>query len=396
MSPGGSESPSAGATREDLPRSPSDRAPRPPFVLGEAHAPAPGSVVLVGPSGSGKTSLLTALGRAFAIARPPEWLRFVPGRELADLMSRVPRPNGTPRPVTSSLEVAPTYTFQLGLQGEVSPAHETEEMEVTVLDTPGAFYDILTTGSTNLDDADRTRLTNLVRATRHARCLVLCTDLLSDRTIELTSFVSRLMTIGPRRLRRMDAKPWPARESPWERAPRLELPFERVLVLLTGIAALCEDLAKTLLRAEAAWLSASPTEIKSLAPLRPMSAWEVAELLDTRALADDRIADLSLLASSLKSGAQFGLCAVSSDPIACRTDESLLAADGLQGPRAGLNFQPEEPIALREPAPFGIWASLLFMTTGQTVPPLITIELDPVSSSSASWSCLRKPTLEER
>lgn len=371
---------------------PAPAAARPVFCVLPRGAPAPGSSVFVGPSGVGKTRFLAALGRAFALEGSAEWSRFVAGHELAALMNHAWPGDGTAHaPALAKAASAPTYTFQLGV-GSAEDEGESE-MEVSVLDTPGAFFEALVAGDGG--GLTEEQVKDLVRATRTAHCLVLFADVGREEPLRLTAVVDQLLGIGPRRLRRMGAKPWPARESPWERAPRLELPFKRVLVLLTGIETLCVDVARSLMQAEEEWLTGSPADARERASCRELSAWDVAEMLDVRALAEDRIDGLALLASALKPGAQLAACLVSASGL-WRTP--LLD----QGKRATMFDSPSARSTLHgrtaaNPGfiPFGIWPSLLFMTSGRAVPPLITLDPDHQPAEPPQWSWRDEAPAEE-
>jgi hypothetical protein len=363
-----------------------------------AGAPEPGSCVLVGPPGSGKTSFLASLGRAFELERSAEWTRFVAGLKLTSLMNSPPAmPDANREAPPSSGTPWSTYSFQFGVRLAEAGAGVTtitKEMEVTVLDTPGCFFEALAgEGSSKID---RDQVQDLIRAARNARCLVLCVDAgdkRGDLQVGLVSFASRFLGLGPRRLQRVDAKPWPARESPWERAHRLELPFERVLVLLTCIETLCSDVARRLARVQMEWTAAPPTEIRSLAAYQGLSAWDIAELLDLWPLAKDRIDGLDLLASCLKPDALLAVCGVSAVGVE-RTPPNV-QGDASDPPEAGnrlqsLSFGLGEPKPVRRLSPFGIWPSLLFMTTGRVVAPLMTINRNWKSAAPPQWRQLHE------
>lgn len=363
--------------------------------LSVAEAPEPGSAVLVGPPGSGKTSFLASLGRAFESERHGEWTRFVPGRRLTALMnmsSSTSEKDGEAVPLPSTSAI--TYSFQMGL-GSLKAALgseqlTTEEVEVSILDTPGVFFQALSESGS--DYLDQRWVQDLLRATRNARCLVLCTDVgrkQNEHRVDLSGPIGRLLGVGPRRLLRMGAKPWPARESPWERAPRLELPFERVLVLLTGIETLCNDVLETWARLDSQWLSTSPTTIRSLAAIPALGARQAAELLDPWPLARDRIEGLGILVSSLKPDAQLAVCGISTSGL---ETASLRRRDNpsdvvLRAKSIGLQVGEEE--AVQDEAPFGIWPSLLFITKGVVHPPLETIVAAHHLPASPPWTRLR-------
>lgn len=365
-----------------------------------AEAPEPGSAVLVGPPGSGKTNFLASLGRAFESGRSSEWTRFVPGRKLTALISTA---RGAPRveeeTVWSQTTPTITYAFQFGyrLAGTaVSSSQDTAgEMEVSILDTPGTFFEALSgTGSGHFD---QNRVEELVCATRNARCLVLCVDASVgqvDRRLDLSSLVSRLLGVGPRRLLRMGAKPWPAVESPWERAPRLELPFERVLVLLTGIDSLCNDVARTWARLDSQWLSASAARIRSLAAFPTLGAWQAAEILDPLPLARDRIDGLDILASSLKPDAQLAVCGISASGLETVPRHDRDNPHELDLPAQILGFGTGEEEPIQGESPFGIWPSLLFITKGRAVSPLATVYTGRKLPAPLLWTRMRELDLE--
>jgi len=178
--------------------------------------------------------------------------------------------------------------------------------------------------------------------------------------------VNQLLTFGRQRLPRAGAKPFPARETPWERSPRLELPFERILVLLTGIEDLCGAVARRLRQTQMRWLSTSPAEIRHFNSLRGLGPWEIAQLLELWPLAKDSIHGLDLLRSSMQPSAQLAVCGVSTV--------------GLEKvPSTRVDWNPEEPVDLDQAGelrPFGIWQSLLFMSTGAALAPLVIADSD--------------------
>ncbi len=330
------------------------------------RSPEPGSCVLVGPPNSGKTSFLASLGRAFEQERPPEWTRFVAGSKLArliDASSTIP---------DASREEPPweTYSFQIGMR-------TAEEMEVSVLDTPGSFFESL--AGEGSGETDRKWVVELVRAIRNARCLVLCIDAGDERleqNVRLAGVINQLLGLGSRRVQRVGAKSWPTQQSPWERTPRLELPFDRVLVLLTGIETLCTEVARRLEWVQTEWIGTPPTEIRNLAVYRGLSAWDVAELLELGLQAEKRVQDLDLLAASLKPDSRLAVCGISTAGLKRDRPEETSSI-----------FEVEDPDPLIA-APFGIWQSLLFMTTGQVVAPLTIMEQGQRLAKSHRWSRL--------
>lgn len=354
--------------------------------------PEPGTAVLVGPPGSGKTTFLASFGRAFEWGGCPSWTRFVPGRKLTELMreaSSVPEADESPVPLPTTS--ATTYAFQLGFRPERAASGadrpESEELEVSVLDTPGAFFEALI--ETGPGHRDQDWVDGLACAARNARCLVLCVDAgprQIDRKLDLSPLVNRLLAVGPRRLLRVGAKPWPANESPWERAPRLELPFDRVLVLLTGIETLCNEVGRTWARLDSEWLSATPASIRSLAVYPEFEARKAAELLDPWSQVSERVDGLSILLSSLKPNARLAVCGISTGGL----DASPLRGrdDSPEGEAQDLPFWLDEREALRDEVPFGIWASILYITTGRTILPVTTVESGATHPASRPWTGL--------
>ncbi len=330
-------------------------------------------MVLVGPSGSGKRHFLASLDRSYESHIHPEWTRFRSNSDLAASMN-TSAASAESREPASPPTSGMTYTFQLGFQ---SPGARTasgtaiEELEASVLVTPGRFFETLAgEGSSGLDGD---WLQDLVRASRIARCLVFCVDgarASTNRKLNLAGVISRLLGVGPRLLRRVGAKPWPARDSPWERTPRLELPFERVLVLLSGIEVLCNEAARRLGEIDRKWLFASPAELRCIEALGGIGPRRIAESLDLWPLAEDRIDGLDLLASSLKPGATFGVCGISTAGLEWPQGRRLNLSS--LDPGSNIDFGPGEPRPVPSSAPFGIWPSLLFMTTGRVVTPLAT------------------------
>lgn len=339
--------------------------------------PEPGSVALLGPPGAGKTSFLVALARAFESGEHPAWTRFVPGRRLSNLLRRWDRglTNAAKRrEAVPPTEVPATMTLQLGLQSEV----EADELEVSILDTPGAFFESMVDAGSNGQGSSPSagrRYANLVRAIQNARCLVLCFPTYGGlKRWNLAGFVDQFLSLGRRRLPRVDPKPFPAQETPWERSPRLELPFERVLVLLSGIDTVCVATAQELQRTEAKWLGALPGEIRSLEPFHSKSPWEIAHLLDLHPLTENWVHGVSLLRSSLKPGARLAVCGIST--LGMERPASIEGHWDLD--------ETSCPPKQGQCIPFGIWESLLFMATGTVSRPVTLLDSDPAADRQRS------------
>jgi len=339
--------------------------------------PEPGTAVLVGPPRSGKTTFLASLGRAFESRCCPEWTRFVPGRKLTQLMSKASsvaegNESASSRPAGSTI----TYAFQLGFRTG-SEQSAMEELEVSILDTPGAFFDALVESDSG--HADKEWMNSLACAARNARCLVLCVPAVPGTAgpkLDLSPLVNQLLALGPGRLLRLGAKPWPATESPWERAPRLLLPFDRVLILLTGIETLCNEISEWWAQVDTDWLSATPEWIQSLAAYPDLLPREVADLLDPLAQVQERVDGLNILLSSLKPNGRLAVSGISAAGLDVRQkrDRDLFPQERGQVLRFGL----DDPQGL----PFGIWPSLFFLITGQVIPPLAAVGPDPVAPAT--------------
>lgn len=345
-----------------------------PPVPSAATAPEPGSCVLVGPRSAGKTGFLAVLPRAFEAERSPDWEWFVPGHALTGL-SDGPGQTIAPR----------TYSFQLGIRSEPS-------MEITVLDTPGDFFgDSAGEESENLRAHD---IDDLARASRNARCLVLCVpvQLSGGGRLEIARFLDRLLVLGARRLVRLGGRRWPGLESPWERVPRLELPFDRVLVLLTGIEEVCSEIAHRVEEEDRGWRCASPERHAALDAYRGLDAWGAAELIDSWALAVERVEGLDLLASSLKPEATMAICPValrglSRWPTAFRSPSDDARS---QWRAAGGEAAPEWSLT-----PFGVWPSLLFIATGRAEAPVSVVDHSRRLAVPAPCSRLTAERVEE-
>lgn len=303
-------------------------------------APEPGSLVLVGPTGAGKTAFLASLGRSFDLERNVRWARFVAPSHIAALIQ-------DRKPVQ---ERWATYSFQFGIApasgGSRKPAPT--ELEVSVLDTPGELFESL--AGDGAEGSSPVWVRDLLLAAMKARCLVLCCAV-GGRRIDLTRFVSSLLSTASRRLERLAGKPWPRHDTPLERAPRLELPFERVLLLLTGIETLCAETSLQIARQAEHWRRSRPAVIRSLKSYQNLASRDLASLLDLRSLAAQKVYGLDLLASSLKPGAQFAVCATSSS-------------------------------LGRTARPFGVWPALLFSITGEVAAPLVTLAGGATPSSN--------------
>jgi hypothetical protein len=165
------------------------------------------------------------------------------------------------------------------------------------------------------------------------------------------------------------------------------LPFERVLILLTGIETLCAEVIRRVERGHADWLDALPTEVQDLSAYRALSAWDIGALLDLWPLATERIDGLDLLASSLKPDGVLAIAGVSAagierTPVGFqRHAANTIDAHGFDSTEG---FRPGESQPFEGPVPVGIWQSLLFMTTGRVAAPLITIDHGQ-RSEQARW-----------
>ncbi len=354
-------------TRQEM--VPPTEAEEPAGASGRASAPRPGSCALLGSEDSGRTGFLAALHTAFECRDQADWTRFVelpPRGEPADAAARADQEGGPRGDRPASPPPWSTRTFQLGMRpGGADAGREPEELEISVLDTPCDFFDGL--AARDRGESTTAPIADLIRATRNARCLVLFVGTGDDGAppLDLAGVVGGLLGDGPTRLPRLGAKAWPGSEPPWQRAARLELPFERVLVLLTGVEVLGARVAEKLACAVDDWLNSDPAQLRTLAAYSGLDAWQVAEQLDVPALLRERVRGLELLASSLKPGALIAASALSA---------SGFAPQPTPPGRSDNDFGRRRERADRAGVPFGVWPALLFMATGRVVAPLTLIE----------------------
>lgn len=339
----------------------------------EVALPEPASCVLVGPRRSGKTNFLRSLARAFESGPPLGWQRLVQGRRLTHLQESSTWPQGQLDVPTRNAST--TYHLQLGL---LHASHE--ELELSILDSAGYLFEAVS--GARGKGPYQSEIENFIRAASRARCLVVCCDVgtPSRPKVRLSALIDAFLHSGRRRLPRVGAKPWPGRESPWERAPRLELPFDRVLLLLTGIDALCHSLIQRLSSMERDWLTTAPAELRALETLHGQSAFELPSRVDLRALAELYIDGIDLLASSLAPDACLAISAVGMGGVEREVPAvSLLFGQG-DPAEESIDFGPPKMVPQAPDPDFGIWESLLFMVDGSAVEPVLRI----VSEQSAT------------
>lgn len=322
-------------------------------------------VVLVGPPASGKSSFLGSLARASTDAQEGASISLRPGFALTALAGEYAKNWGQMPPCLAATPEPSLYDFQVEVCG--ASIGVPVERAVTVQEWPGSLlFRVPGCSPPSRRDCGMLRF---FRAARQSTCLVLCVDssvparhLWGDSLPQLLEG----LTVSTGRL--LPGLSLPTAELPPTLSPQRQLPFSRVLVLLTKIDRLCAEAVEHLRAkgyppfvAEAlpfSRLARSPLDLaRNLDPLGLAENLLGVGLLDTIRSALPRQADLAV---GLASSWGFG-----------RTSPS------------GRNQD------LSTWSPWGFGAALLFLLTGQALQPVAEF-LPRVSSSAAieRWACL--------
>jgi hypothetical protein len=316
--------------------------------------------VLLGPPGSGQTSLIAALPRVSAISGligviPLPSLAGLAGRAVAAL-----RGGGPPLPSTES---PATYGLQLrvlGGHGATGASH----VEIDLRDWPGRWIFPAREAASEEHSA---RIERFVEEAREAACLVLCVPAQDPRQALgnglLASLLSRLAVSTGSLVPRLASSNGRVGVPP-VLTPRLVLPFERVLVLLTKVDLLCRELIESLSvggrqPGNALWATVARLT---------RTARDAALSIDPLRFAEEGLDGLlTSLHSMLRPGATLAVGLTSSRGFASRDTDPGAAglADGVDAPR------DTSPLVF---PPFGLLESLLFIATGRARPPIELVE----------------------
>lgn len=279
--------------------------------------------LILGPSGAGKTALLSSFGQACAVAGSTE-LALLPHEDLAALAGKAEAYRhgaGDWQPTGETT----TYAFQLRAGAE--------DFFLKVQDGPGgllfpfspAYWDALSETEKHAYDA---------------ACLVLCIDATNPRPdllrTSLPPLLARFAIPSGSLIPRLTAPP-PARGADFPRllTPGRQLPYQRVLVVLTQIDSLVQEALRH--------YKAGYRQARGRMP-PPPSATELALQIDPFYLLSDCV------------GAILGQL----HAVAPRADlaVSLTSACGLTGSGGGWS-------------PFGVHETLLFLATGECREPVV-------------------------
>lgn len=279
--------------------------------------------LFLGPSGAGKTALLSSFGQACAVAGSTE-LALLPHEDLAALAGEAEAYRhgaGSWQPTGETT----TYSFQLRAGAE--------DFFLKVQDGPGG---LLFPFSPAYWDA----LPEVEKHAYDAACLVLCIDVTNPRpdlwSTSLPPLLARFAIPSGSLIPRLTAPP-PARGADFPRllTPGRQLPYQRVLVVLTQI----DSLVQEALRAYTAGYRQARGRM-----LPPPSATELALQIDPFRLLDERV---GAILGQLHAAAPTADLAV-----------TLSSAWGLAGSSGGW-------------FPFGVREALLFLATGECREPVV-------------------------
>lgn len=279
--------------------------------------------LILGPSGAGKTALLSSLGQACAVAGSTE-LALLPHEDLAALAGEAEAYRHGVRDWQPTGETT-TYAFQLRAGAK--------DFFLKVQDGPG---ELLFPFSPAYWDA----LPETEKHAYDAACLVLCIDATNPRPdlwrTSLPPLLARFAIPSGSLIPRLTSPP-PARGADFPRllTPGRQLPYQRVLIVLTQIDSLVQEALRH--------YTAGYRQARGRMP-PPPSATELALQIDPFRLLDERV---GAILGQLHAAAPTADLAV-----------TLSSAWGLTGSGGGWS-------------PFGVREALLFLTTGECCEPVV-------------------------
>jgi len=314
--------------------------------------------VLLGPSGAGKSSFLSALLRACqGDIQGGFSLSLFPGEALAELAGEAARfVAGGSNAITPTKEPV-SYDFQLDVRAPGS--NDPLSLEVVTRELPGRELFGPPEGEPPpLSRSTQARL--WLQAARRASCLILCVDsMATDRLrweILLPQLVESLAVSSGRLIDRLSRSG--QSDLPPVLSPKRQLPYTRILVLLTKIDEACTA-------ATSAILSQGPPAPEPISPVlanlarRPR---DLAEKLDPIRMVEDRFG--TALLGQLRAAAAPEV----------RLAVGLASAWGFGGSAA---TRTRGASALERWSPFGIREALLFLATGEARHPVAELTPNP-------------------
>jgi GTPase SAR1 family protein len=342
-------SPDAALGSDSLWSAPASLAPDPVLLqqVGYLTAEPKHDCVLLGPAGVGKSSFLSVLGRACqGEEREGFKVAVSRGAALAELAGKAARFVAGDRAAMAATEEPASYDFQVTVESQTA---EPEQPEVIAQDLPGGEI----FGSPGADPPllKRSARAKLwLQAARRASCLILCVDAMHpDRLrweILLPQLIEDLSVSSGRLIARLSRLGQP--DVPPALSPKRQLPYKKILVLLTKIDQVCAAVASA---TAANRLPASRPIFPFLSRLvgRPR---EFAAQLDPVRLAEDRLGKAFL-----------GQLRAAAAPDTC-------LAVGLVSAWGFGQSDAREQGGLEAWLPFGIRESVLFIATGEARQPV--------------------------
>ena len=317
--------------------------------------------ILLGPSGTGKSSVLSSLSRTCqGDLRGDLSISLVPGASLAALTGNTARFLASESTGFEPTRTPISYDLQVTLRGRSESKGRSFQM--LVQDLPGQDL---------FDSNPSPQVHGWLQDARTASCLVLCVHSMNpERPLwesSLPRIIEALMVssgdLVPRlgRIARPDLPPMQRPDLPPMQSPKKQLPFEKILVLLTQIDRLCGAAAEAL-------LSEHLPNTGRVAPVLNRLARnpdELARHLDPVQLVRDHLGAplLGYLRSACRPGARFAV--------------GLTSAWGFNSPGAGIGYGKSNLSSrIDRWRPFGLWEALLFLTTSEARHPVEFLPLD--------------------
>ena len=327
--------------------------------------------VLFGPPGAGQTSLIAAFPRAAAVGGQ---LGVIPLPSLVELAARAMAAHRGSGPPLTSTERPASYGLQLRLPDGPS-ADGSSQVEIQLRDWPGRW---LFPDAAAAPEVRSRRIERFVEEAREAACLVLCLDAQNPRRgLDdglLPVLLSRLAVSAGSLVPRLSSSNGHGGLPP-VLTPRLVLPFERVLVLMTKADLLCGELIESL--SAAAKLPGSVLEATAARLTRTVR--DAGLSLDPLRLAEESLDDLlASLHSALRPEAALAVGLASSRGL---DDREIEPAAGDPARTAGAPSESTPPVF----PPFGLLESLLFIATGRAQPPIELVGTRSPSRANEYW-----------